>query len=67
MIAAFGIAEPDDFHALFGIENSVLAAIAGDIRAFGVEEFGGGGGSAGGEEQEGDEGMFHRGRVMVEG
>lgn len=59
MITPLGIAEADDFDTLFSMENSVLTAIARDIRAFGVEEFGGGLGSAGGEGQERDEGVFH--------
>lgn len=39
MFAAMGITLSDNFHPIFGIENSVLMGATGDINALCMEEF----------------------------
>lgn len=59
VFAARGIAEADHLDAFFGIENSVLSAVTGDVCPFGIEKFGGGRGPTSGEDQGEEEGFSH--------
>lgn len=55
MLAARGVAQPDNLNPFVGVKHRILPPVAGDVCSGGPEELGCGLGTTSGEEQEWDE------------